>query len=533
LSSPQSIKNSPITKIFLQFNLIDDRIIIYILFIFLLGLYVFKSFFAQLMVYWQNMTLAAIGRIIVQAQINRYFAKEDLFSPEVHSSKIKNNIQAIPEFFVLHVINPCLSISYELLVIILLTLGIFYMNPIIVIILLGILVPISFLTYKKLKNTMLLAQEASNQKRILNNQYADEMIFGYVDLVMNSKEVPYLNRFLDNQSDNIKNQFVYITYDAVQPKIVEIIAVLSIVIVYSVALILNMSFTQISLFITAFAGSAFRFLPSINRILNAYLRLNSYFSFVYDELSKLTRNDFIGLENQGSDQLEFKNQIAVQNLSFGYARAKELVLKNVNFSIKKGEIIGIMGASGAGKSTFVKILMGFIKPNNGLILCDNIPIDEKNLKTWRKIVNYVRQDYYMVHGTIAQNISLELNENLIDYELLQFSIEKAQLTEFINSLPQKEKTMVEEMGKSLSGGQKQRIAIARALYSKCQFLILDEATNALDYVTENSFLETIKNLNQQEGLTVLIIAHKPFSLRICHKVYEIKNGEIEQIKLVT
>jgi ATP-binding cassette subfamily C protein len=139
----------------------------------------------------------------------------------------------------------------------------------------------------------------------------------------------------------------------------------------------------------------------------------------------------------------------------------------------------------------------------------------------------------MVHGTIAQNISLELNENLIDYELLQFSIEKAQLTEFINSLPQKEKTMVEEMGKSLSGGQKQRIAIARALYSKCQFLILDEATNALDYVTENSFLETIKNLNQQEGLTVLIIAHKPFSLRICHRVYEIKNGEIEQIKLVT
>ncbi|MFQ3577168.1 MAG: ATP-binding cassette domain-containing protein, partial [Cytophagales bacterium] len=430
-----------------------------------------------------------------------------------------------PETFVLHVLNPFMNVISEVLIIVLLSLAVLIMSPLIAVSLILILIPVSIFTYRTLKNKMMNAQEVSNQKKISNNQFADEMIFGFVDIVLNSKEHLYLNRFHQSQSENIKYQFKYYTYDAVQPRIVEIIAVFSIIVIFSASMVMALSLTQISFFITAFAGSAFRLLPSINRILNSYLRLNSFCGFVYEEIISL--KDIVSVESQQKSgaTISLNSAIVLENVSFSYPDINKDVLKNINLKIKKSEIVGLIGTSGAGKSTLVKIILGFLKPKTGNVFCDKHPINTENLDAWRKITNYVRQDYYIVHGSIAQNISLELDENLIDQVLLKNCIQKAELLDFVESLPYKEKTLLGEMGNTISGGQKQRIAIARALYSKCEFLVLDEATSALDKETEESILDTIEELNK-DGLTVLIIAHKKSTLRICDSIYEMKNGEI-------
>ena len=186
----------------------------------------------------------------------------------------------------------------------------------------------------------------------------------------------------------------------------------------------------------------------------------------------------------------------------------------------RGDKIGIFGESGSGKSTFIDIFSGLIKPNAGEILKDNISI-YNDLSSWQSLLGYVPQKPYIIDSTIKNNITFKLDSSSVDDEKLFKILSLVELKEHISTLKDGVNEEIGENGTKMSGGQLQRIALARALYKTPKILILDESTNALDNITENKVLENLNSSNLFDIL--IIISHKASSLKFCNKIFELKN----------
>ena len=191
--------------------------------------------------------------------------------------------------------------------------------------------------------------------------------------------------------------------------------------------------------------------------------------------------------------------------------------------IEKGTSVGIIGRSGSGKSTLVDLILGLLDPNNGKISVDGIDI-KYNKNLWQKNIGYIPQDIYLLDDTIKNNIVFGIDEEKIDYKLLNESIKTAQLEKFVELSENKLDTIVGNRGAKISGGEKQRIGIARALYNNPKILIFDEATSALDIDNENKILEEIyAGINDK---TIIIISHRNNTVKYCESIYVMDQGEV-------
>ncbi|MBT8562138.1 ABC transporter ATP-binding protein [Polynucleobacter paneuropaeus] len=226
-------------------------------------------------------------------------------------------------------------------------------------------------------------------------------------------------------------------------------------------------------------------------------------------------------EQSKNNILKFEHQILIKNVSFRYQPQLPWVLNEVNFKINKGDVLGLIGETGSGKSTLVDLIMGLLLPNHGCIEVDGVSLKQQNIQSWQKNIAHVPQTIFLLDGTIAQNIAFGIAEELIDRARLQQVIKLAQLDSVIEGLPKKMDTPVGERGVRLSGGQRQRIGIARALYKGAQVLVLDEATSALDAGTEERVMKMIEAFAKE--VTVIIIAHRLSTLKNCSRVIEVKN----------
>lgn len=276
------------------------------------------------------------------------------------------------------------------------------------------------------------------------------------------------------------------------------------------------------------ALAAFRLMPSANRIVNLFNTIKfqqPLFYELYPELMDIkerqeSRRESYYLSVQ--PKLKFEKSIQVNKLRFAYPEGREDVLQDVSFSIGKGDFAGIIGPSGAGKTTFVDILLGLLKPSDGNIKVDGQDIFD-NIRSWQANLAYVPQSIYLIDGSVKENIALGVAPENIDNALIEKSLHMAELYEFVHELPEGMETRVGERGVKLSGGQRQRIGIARALYQQPEVLILDEATSALDNDTEKSITDTILKLKGQ--ITIIAIAHRLSTLAECDYKIEFAEGK--------
>lgn len=281
------------------------------------------------------------------------------------------------------------------------------------------------------------------------------------------------------------------------------------------------------------ALAAFRLMPSANRIVN----LSNGIRFQMPLFNELYE-DLLIIKNKGAKETEtclqkpesrmdFENVVSVEELSFAYPEIEKQVLNNISFSIPKGKFVGIVGPSGAGKTTFVDILLGLLAPNKGKISVDGKNIYD-DIRTWQANLAYVPQSIYLIDGTIRENIALGVDEKEINDALINKVLQMAELYDFVQELPAGIDTTVGERGVKLSGGQRQRIGIARALYYQPQVLVLDEATSALDNETEKSITDTILKLKGQ--ITIIAVAHRLTTLAQCDFKVKFENGKAFIIK---
>ncbi len=221
--------------------------------------------------------------------------------------------------------------------------------------------------------------------------------------------------------------------------------------------------------------------------------------------------------------LPFTNSICFKDVSFTFPDDKQPTLKNISFTVKKGERVGFIGPTGCGKTTLLNVLLQFYDGTSGSIVIDDTELTTNYVRSWWDKIGYVRQDVYMFDGTLRSNIAL--GDQKVDDEKLWRLLKICKMDEFVNSLPKGLDTPVGEMGSRLSGGQKQRLAIARALYRNVEILIFDEATSALDNKTEQEITDTINDLSSSD-VTMFIVAHRYTTLRDCDRIYEMRDGAI-------
>lgn len=241
-------------------------------------------------------------------------------------------------------------------------------------------------------------------------------------------------------------------------------------------------------------------------------------------------SEILDLELEKSEQEDkkikpksLKGNIELKNIDFRYG-TRNLILKNINMTIKKGERIALVGESGSGKTTLAKLLLNFYKCENGEILVNNYNLLDINVESLRDKIAYISQETFLFNGTILEN--LILGNPYLTYEKVIDACEKAQIHDFINSLPLRYNTLVEENGSNFSGGQKQRLSIARAILRKPEILIMDEATSNLDSITEKAIERTIHDFS--EGMTTIIIAHRLSTIMRCDNIYILEKGEIKE-----
>ena len=221
--------------------------------------------------------------------------------------------------------------------------------------------------------------------------------------------------------------------------------------------------------------------------------------------------------------LLFRKEIVFDKITFQYPESSTKSLDKISLTIKKGESIGLIGKSGAGKTTLVDVLLGLFTPGSGDITVDGVSVYD-NLRDWQNIIGYVPQSIFLIDDTLERNIAFGVPDGLIDRHRLTKAIEMAQLSEVVAQLPNGIKTVVGERGLLLSGGQRQRVGIARVLYHEREVLVFDEATAALDTETERLITEATKALSGTK--TIVIIAHRLSTIEHCDRIYQIDGGQI-------
>ena len=218
--------------------------------------------------------------------------------------------------------------------------------------------------------------------------------------------------------------------------------------------------------------------------------------------------------------------MALRDISFTYPSSDEPTLSHFSLSIGARTTIGLVGGTGAGKTTVVDLILGLLSPQNGEMIVDGQRIDNENLQAWQRTIGYVPQTIYLVDDTVAANIAFGVPKDQIDMAAVERAARTASLHDFVmTELPDGYSSIVGERGIRLSGGQRQRIGIARALYRAPELLIMDEATSALDNITERAVMDAIQQL--RDDITIIMIAHRLSTVRKCDQIYLLNRGVVE------
>ena len=284
------------------------------------------------------------------------------------------------------------------------------------------------------------------------------------------------------------------------------------------------SFSNALPIISLYVFAGYRLMPVMQ---NIYISLNQL-SFsgasldnLYDDIKKLQPTNI----NYIKEQLSFNKEIALKNIDFSYPNTSRKALQGISLNIPAKSTIGLIGATGSGKTTIVDIILGLLEVDKGMLEVDGEVLTKKNLKSWQRNIGYVPQNIYLSDDTIAANIAFGVESKNINQIDIERASKIANLHDFIiNELPDKYNTTIGERGIRLSGGQRQRIGIARAVYLNPKILILDEGTSALDNETEKKVMEGINKLSKT--ITIILIAHRLDTVKNCDKIYKFETGKL-------
>ena len=426
----------------------------------------------------------------------------------------------------IEIIFKIITILKELILLILISTLLLLANPASAISVISILFISSLIFVLLTKNIMGKAGKKIHKASGSTLVYLQETFGSIKELKILNKHLFSLKKFTTVMTEEERNRALSGFIQSLPRLFLETVSITGIMLLCFFLIRVNGSFEIILPILTLYIVSIVRMMPSYNIITQSISGINNLmfsFEFIYNEIINVEKKNYVSNKFEKiKDFPKLRNKIILKDIHFSYEKNKS-VLENINLEIIKNSKVGIIGPSGSGKSTLLDLITCLHTPQKGKIFCDDIDINS-NKAGWQKKLGYVAQNIYLLDDTIKNNIAYGINEEEIENDKLVDSLKKSQLYTFVNSLQNKEETLIGNNGIRISGGQRQRIGIARALYTDPEIIIFDEATSSLDEENESKIMDDIDKLSKNK--TIIIITHRLNSVKNCDNIFVLKNGSI-------
>lgn len=534
--------NAVVGKICEVFGINSRKTFLISCIILLILVFIFKDVYLMFQIYVQN-------RLIYN---NRFFTQQRLISAymnrgyEYYLSASSGEIVRTVQEDVMHtytLFTNLLNFIAEFVVSIALVIVVFIINPIITL-LVGFVLTLTMLLIAKVAKPLL-----HKQGHILQDSYTQvnkwllQMVNGIKEVLVGNKKEFFQENFSLYGKRLVRAERWNTLLQNIPRLLIEMSSIVSMLLALLVALLMGTEVSGLIPTIAAFGMAAMKLMPSANRISTA-LNQVAYYEPALDKLLEslhlieeeikdvILKKDFFAEETnkkssvpKDTKKFTLERSVELRCISYHYPDAEHPVLKEADMLIPIGKSVGIVGASGAGKTTAVDIILGLLNPQSGEVFADGVPVME-HYTDWLAHIGYIPQMIFMLDDTIKANVAFGIAQDLVEEAQVWRALEEAQLADFVRGLPEGLDTVIGERGIRLSGGQRQRIGIARALYPNPELLFFDEATSALDTETEAAIMESINRLHGKK--TLVIIAHRLATIADCDMVYRVGEGKIVQ-----
>ena len=503
----------------------DDINLIKYACLFLIIAYAIKAIFLSVLSFFQYRYVYNVSANVSNRLFSLYLKMPYTFHLDKNSSILLRNITTESALFS-NTLDGTITLVIEFTVMLGLLILLFNVDPKGTIIISAICFILLTTIYLFLKKKVLKLGSERLYTEGIRNKIVLQSLQAVKEIKLMKRETGFISQL--KKYNNILAKTLYIQHFlASAPRFfVDFIAVLSLMLLLLFKIKQDLQLEEIIVSLSVLGAAFIRIIPSVNRILIAKQRVRAMVPSVdtiYKELFVYNKNEYTYMQQKS---FNFNKSINFLSISHTYLNSTKKSLDTINFSIKCGETVGIIGSSGSGKSTIIDILMGLMEPTEG-----EVRIDDQKLKniveSWQSLIGYVPQSITLIDDTIRSNVALGVPDNQVDEAAVILALKEADIFNHISNLPNGVNTIVGERGVKLSGGQRQRIGIARALYHKPKVLILDEATSSLDVVTENKVMESIKLM--QRAKTIIIVTHRISTVTNCDKILRINDGKFANI----
>lgn len=531
----EKIEKFPTLSYFLtqDLQLNTDAKLLCALFGFLIGLYVVKNLYLLLLAYKQNRFIARARNDMISRVMREFLNRpyEEYLGADI-PTVFRITDGDIPHTFSL--VLALLQLMTECVVSLFLVIYLIRVNWQMTLLLMLVLALLTLWNAKVLKKKLNAIGKRNQDIQSRIAKWRIQSIYGLKDVKVLNRQDFFIRNYYESGKVGAELATKYAVLNNLPHLVIETIFMATILGFMMALLTSGQNLSAFLPQLMAFGVAAIRVMPSANRI-NTYMTEIAYeqpsLDFVYENLTDAMKtNKKMAAERAkvAGGALHLEKEICLEGITFRYPDGDRNIFSDASMVIPKGKSVGIKGASGAGKSTIVDILLGLLHVQKGEITCDGANIFS-NYESWLSQIGYIPQSIYLIDESIRDNIAFGIDEREIDDARIREVAAEAQLLEFIDSLPEGLDTKIGDRGVRLSGGQRQRIGIARALYHNPEILVFDEATSALDNETEAALMGAINSFHGRK--TMIIIAHRLNTIENCDLIYEVKGEKITRSSL--
>ena len=526
INSETSLNNFIVNNILVSFSLFlkklhNNEVLVLVGLFFIT--FTFKTLFFTVLVKLSSKFSSNINFVLSSKIFENYLYQNYYFYLVRGSSKLIQNITNEISNLINVYLASVLSLFNEILLLISISAVLIILSPISFFSIILILFIFSFIFVFIIRRFLKKWGYQRQDHQESSIRYLQQGMRGIKELRVYNLENNFLEYFKFHTKQYSKIE-ANINFISIIPKYyIELLGVLSFVVVFRILSLSNYPNSEIILILGVYAASALKILPSLNKIINSIVKIKYSYSSVNTIYNEVNLKKYF-YKDKSYKKIFPLNNLILRKVDFKYQDKKYFLFKNINLKIPFKKIIGVTGDSGSGKTTFIDLIIGFLKPTRGAVYANNVNIF-KNLRSWQDNIAYVQQFSYFTEDSIKNNIAFGSKNNSIDPKDIYYYLNIVGLKKFVENLPKKIETRISELGNNFSGGQRQRLNLARALYLKKDILILDEATNSLDEKAEKEIIKKISSLSLKT--TIFIITHKKKILKYCDFIIKVDMGKIK------
>lgn len=488
----------------------------------------FSTVISMFTIWKLSLYAARVGTEIADRLYAHYLQQDWLFHASGSSAHLTKQVSTEALRVTDLIIQPLLQMNAKVVLAVFISVSILIYDPLIAISGLLLFACAYFLLYKLVRkrlhaNGLKISHVFTQRFQLMNEGFG-----GIKDVLLLNRRYDFVERFQESGKAFAQARGTNIALSQVPRYFMELIAFGAMIsLVLLLIKLYQGNLGTVLPILAVYALAAFKLLPALQQIYSSITQIKgnaAAFEAIKGDLEQSLKTKQPSNTETTNIHLPLHKQVSLNNITFSYPGKPSPAVKDLTLVIPKNSVIGLVGASGSGKSTAIDLLLGLLNPQKGELCIDDTCITPANKRAWQNTLGFVPQSIYLSEGSIAENVAFGLPVKDINLEQVNKALELANLTELVEQLPQGIQTQVGERGVQLSGGQRQRIGIARALYHEADVLVFDEATSALDGITEKIIMEAIHDFSGKK--TIIMIAHRLKTVQKCDIIYMMDKGKI-------